>query len=649
MYLLNHLGLLGKEEFLTKLHIYDWLLFGALISAIDPVATLAVLGNADLRCDPMLYIIVFGEAVLNDAVSIVLFDTLYDIREHADQVISWLPLLQIFGRFLLMVAGSLFVGLAVCLLAAAFVRCVNFSKHPSAEFVIILMSSYICYATAEVLQFSGIMALYLGGIIQAHYTFYNISRTSQAVTYQLFAALAHTAETVLYIYVGLSGVFALIPRFALDYSPKVIGWGLLCCTVARGLHIFPLSAIVNVSRRRKITLAMQVAMWLSGLRGAISFALSMRLDVPVLVTTTMAIVFATTLVLGVGSQFFLRCLGLIRPHDGPVIGEEEGSAPKPKQDAKKKGDGAKDKLLSRPATPEGAFPSVSSTYGATAALPPAPMSRSSTFALTPDPAAGPVNADAQPRPRILGGGLHACWRRLDRHYLQRWFGGRFATPIVDYDEEHVDHDTDVHNPYLPHEIFDAADQEDYLEFMSQPDLARSSSVLAVASDAAPEPGSPRGAGWMASMDSHAVGSFPRVQSAMTGPRRPGAHHRGLGSFVVDDRYGFLMTYRNPEQDLSQSSSRPDLNAASPPADSFVPASLDRATSRASMSWAIRPRAGDASIEHDDDDDMDSMVLNLSPRRESSVPKHPSRKNTFVPSSAPAKSKSSFPDASGGRE
>lgn len=44
---------------------------GSAISSIDPVATLAVLSEADVP--PLLYNLVFGESVLNDAVAIVLF------------------------------------------------------------------------------------------------------------------------------------------------------------------------------------------------------------------------------------------------------------------------------------------------------------------------------------------------------------------------------------------------------------------------------------------------------------------------------------------------------------------------------------------------------------------------------------------------
>ena len=44
--------------------------FGSLISAVDPVATLAIFKAMDI--EPVLYMLVFGESILNDAVSIVL-------------------------------------------------------------------------------------------------------------------------------------------------------------------------------------------------------------------------------------------------------------------------------------------------------------------------------------------------------------------------------------------------------------------------------------------------------------------------------------------------------------------------------------------------------------------------------------------------
>lgn len=92
-YLVYAIGLTGMIHIDTSSPL-EALMFGSLISAVDPVATLSVcsvhalictfvnlrylyqiMGNPELNCDPLLYSLVFGESVLNDAVAIVLFKT----------------------------------------------------------------------------------------------------------------------------------------------------------------------------------------------------------------------------------------------------------------------------------------------------------------------------------------------------------------------------------------------------------------------------------------------------------------------------------------------------------------------------------------------------------------------------------------------
>ena len=59
-----------QADVVYQLNLVESFAFGSLISAVDPVATLAIFQAIDV--DQILYMLVFGESMLNDAVSIVL-------------------------------------------------------------------------------------------------------------------------------------------------------------------------------------------------------------------------------------------------------------------------------------------------------------------------------------------------------------------------------------------------------------------------------------------------------------------------------------------------------------------------------------------------------------------------------------------------
>lgn len=59
-----------QADVVYRLTLVESFAFGSLISAVDPVATLAIFQAIDV--DQILYMLVFGESMLNDAVSIVL-------------------------------------------------------------------------------------------------------------------------------------------------------------------------------------------------------------------------------------------------------------------------------------------------------------------------------------------------------------------------------------------------------------------------------------------------------------------------------------------------------------------------------------------------------------------------------------------------
>ena len=66
----------------TSIPFIESLTFGALISSIDPIAVLSVLSNVGMSDKDQFYVIVFGEALLNDGVAIVLFQTLLNFMDE---------------------------------------------------------------------------------------------------------------------------------------------------------------------------------------------------------------------------------------------------------------------------------------------------------------------------------------------------------------------------------------------------------------------------------------------------------------------------------------------------------------------------------------------------------------------------------------
>ncbi|CAH1778714.1 unnamed protein product [Owenia fusiformis] len=296
--------LLGTADVAYRLNLVESFAFGSLISAVDPVATLAILNAIDV--DPVLYMLVFGESVLNDAVSIVLTTTVLELRES--QMGGAEAFFHSVGRFCLMFFASAGIGVTFGLISAILLKFIDLRKTPSLEFGIMLVFSYAPYGLAEGLHLSGIMAILFCGIVMSHYTHNNLSPVTQITVQQTFRTIAFICETVVFAYLGMA-----IFSFKHLVKPALVIWSIVLILIARGLNIFPLSFIMNYFREHKITKKMQFIMWFSGLRGAIAFALSIHLDVDketkqVLISTTLIIVLFTVLFLGGSTMPLMKLL-----------------------------------------------------------------------------------------------------------------------------------------------------------------------------------------------------------------------------------------------------------------------------------------------------------------------------------------------------
>ncbi|XP_071553420.1 sodium/hydrogen exchanger 8 [Temnothorax nylanderi] len=295
--------LLGLAEVAYKLSFVESFAFGSLISAVDPVATVAIFHALDV--DPVLNMLVFGESILNDAISIVLTTSVLESNNAAttsEAIILGL------NRFCLMFFASAGIGVVFALISALLLKHVDLRKNPSLEFGIMLVFTYAPYVLAEGIQLSGIMAILFNGIVMSHYTHFNLSTVTQITMQQTMRTLAFIAETCVFAYLGLA-LFSFRHRF----EPALVVWSVILSLIGRAANIFPLALLVNRFREHQITRKMMFIMWFSGLRGAISYALSLHLDFSdetrhVIITTTLIIVLFTTLIFGGSTMPLLKFL-----------------------------------------------------------------------------------------------------------------------------------------------------------------------------------------------------------------------------------------------------------------------------------------------------------------------------------------------------
>ncbi|XP_074093743.1 na[+]/H[+] hydrogen exchanger 1 [Cotesia typhae] len=307
--------LLGLAQVAYKLSFVESFAFGSLISAVDPVATVAIFHALDV--DPVLNMLVFGESILNDAIAIVLTTSVLESNNGSttgDAIILGL------NRFCLMFFASAGIGVVFALISALLLKHVDLRKNPSLEFGIMLVFTYAPYVLAEGIQLSGIMAILFNGIVMSHYTHFNLSTVTQITMQQTMRTLAFIAETCVFAYLGLA-LFSFRHRV----EPALVTWSLILCLIGRAANIFPLALLVNRFREHQITKKMMFIMWFSGLRGAISYALSLHLNFSdetrhVIITTTLIIVLFTTLFFGGSTMPLLKFLRAEKKPSTGIIG-----------------------------------------------------------------------------------------------------------------------------------------------------------------------------------------------------------------------------------------------------------------------------------------------------------------------------------------
>lgn len=295
---------LGAEGIITP--VLSWqesMAFAALICAVDPVATLATFGA--LKVDPTLNAVVYGESVINDAVSLVLYRTFVTfLTAPADGASA----LAAVGTFFLISIVSLLIGLVVGVVATLSLKHAHFEGDGVLEAVVIMLFAYSSFTLAESMHLSGIVAVLTTGIVMNHYTRKNLSPQAKPMVQHALITVSKIADAIIFFLVGLN-VTLFFTAFSAGFTFATVG----LCLVGRAMNVFPLSLCLNRGRKEKLPLSFQYIAWHSGLRGAIAYAISVEFPSQhraAIVDATSIIILLSVFLLGGSTIVAIKGLGV---------------------------------------------------------------------------------------------------------------------------------------------------------------------------------------------------------------------------------------------------------------------------------------------------------------------------------------------------
>jgi len=291
------------------MNIFHCMTFAPIMAAVDPVAVLAVFDT--VNADKALYFLVFGEALLNDAVTFVLYE---GIRELAtiptDEMLSTdiMCYVYVLLSFLTAPLGGALIGF-VCGLASAFV-----TKHTSESTAVLkptiaLLFAVLAYGLTLVFGNSNILGIIAYGLTQERYAFGNMSAKASILTSNIVHTVAIIFEELLFFILGCEFAavrFSAVWEFALAVIVTII--------FSRIIVTCGICFLINkITRWRPVNWKWQIMIIVGGLRGAIAFAMVTTYEGPfhkLFYDATVMVIFFTTLANGIMAKPLVNYLGL---------------------------------------------------------------------------------------------------------------------------------------------------------------------------------------------------------------------------------------------------------------------------------------------------------------------------------------------------
>lgn len=291
--------------------MWSWnnaLMFGALISATDPVAVLAIF--KEVGVSKRFSTLVDSEAMLNDGTGIVLFILYFNLSKNIELANS--PLIQ----FMLVVAGGVVLGYLIARICVWFITKVRGDLWVQNSGIII--GAYVAFILAQqFLDVSGVIALVVYGLVVGRRGREKMKPAAEHFVSDFWELMAYIANTVIFIIVGV--VIATQVEVTPIHILILLGIYIVA-TFARAVMVYLFYPLMRKSGYG-MTFRESIVLTWSGLRGATGLCLAMMvansstIPEPIreqVLFYTAGIVFLTLIINATTMRWLLGKLGMVK-------------------------------------------------------------------------------------------------------------------------------------------------------------------------------------------------------------------------------------------------------------------------------------------------------------------------------------------------
>ncbi len=286
------------------------LMFGAIVSATDPVAVVALLKEMCSRA--RLQTLIEGESLLNDGTAIVLFTLFLTLATQIKPEFNTVAVIIEFFRVVLIgvVIGAVVAGISLAFIGSLF-------NDSLIEIALTLVLPYVVFYLSEhVFHASGVVSVVTLALIYAGPGRTRFSPEVMEHMHHFWHTLSFLFNTLIFILVGLVVSTRLgVADLANWQYLAIIFMGILIIRTVVIVALMPILARIGIGLTKEKSI---VLIW-GGLRGAVSLALALivatneTLDIHLrdqILFLTAGIVVLTIIVNGSSMRFVMAKLGL---------------------------------------------------------------------------------------------------------------------------------------------------------------------------------------------------------------------------------------------------------------------------------------------------------------------------------------------------